>query len=174
MIRNLVLVPTVFLLTLAGSLRADPPVASYIFPAGGQHGKTVNFHVGGLFLHKSCGFEMLGPGVEASKQLQRASTPLVRRPAPVGLPDSQQAEDYPRDMAGRVQIATDAPLGVRHARVWTAQGATPALKFLVGRLYRRLSRKRSTADPVSVPVQLPVTINGRIFPRVRTWTFWAF
>ena len=93
MIRNLVLVPTVCLLTLAGSVRADPPVASYIFPAGGQRGKTVNFHVGGLFLYKSCGFEMLGPGVEASKQLQRTSTRWFEGPL-LSLPDSQQAEGW--------------------------------------------------------------------------------
>ena len=45
---------------------ANPPSAVYIFPAGGQRGQTVNVQVGGLFLHQSCGFEMLGPGVQAA------------------------------------------------------------------------------------------------------------
>ena len=40
---------------------ANPPVASYIFPAGGQRGATVNVRVGGLFLYQKCGFEILGP-----------------------------------------------------------------------------------------------------------------
>jgi hypothetical protein len=53
---------------------ADPPVASYIFPAGGQRGTTVRVRVGGLNLHKGCGFEVLGPGVVTSPQLRRTDT----------------------------------------------------------------------------------------------------
>src|SRR5262245_25890363 len=113
--------------------RADPPTASYIFPAGGQRGTTVAFRVGGLFLHKSCSFEMLGPGVEASRQLQRVPTVWFEGPL-LPLPESQQAEDYPKDLAGQVQIAPDAPLGLRYWRVATSQGAAPALKFVVGDL----------------------------------------
>src|SRR5436309_15123839 len=91
---------------------ANPPVASYIFPAGGQRGTTVKVRVGGLFLYKSCGFELLGPGVEASKQLRRTRTVWFEGPI-LPLPDSQQAEDYPRDMAGEVRVAADAAPGPR-------------------------------------------------------------
>jgi hypothetical protein len=31
---------------------ANPPVASYIYPAGGQRGTTVKVRVGGLFLYE--------------------------------------------------------------------------------------------------------------------------
>jgi len=86
-------------------------VASYLFPPGGQRGKTVPVRVGGLFLYKSCGFELLGPGVEATKQLRSTRTLWFEGPI-LPLPDSQQAEDYPRDMAGEIKIAADAPLGV--------------------------------------------------------------
>ena len=50
-------------LAVAGIGRADPPHASYIFPAGGQRGTTVNVKVGGHNLHERAAFEMLGPGV---------------------------------------------------------------------------------------------------------------
>ena len=90
-------------------------------------------HVGGLFLHQSCRFEMLGSGVDASKELKRTRTRWFEG-ALLPLPDSQQQEDYPKDMAGRVRIAADAPLGFRYGRAWTSQGATPALKFVVGDL----------------------------------------
>src|SRR5438552_11684932 len=86
------------------SLRANPPVASYLFPAGGQRGTKVELRDGGLFLHHSCGFEMLGPGVDASKELKRTRTRWFERPL-LPLPDSQQQEDYPKDMAGSVRIA---------------------------------------------------------------------
>src|SRR5262245_23653376 len=83
---------------------ADPPVASYVFPAGGQRGKAVSIRVGGLNLHKGCGFEMLGPGVEASKRLRRTET-LWFEGSLLPLPDSQRAEDYPKDFVGEVRIA---------------------------------------------------------------------
>jgi hypothetical protein len=159
-------------LCLCGSsLWADPPVASYIFPPGGRRGTTVDFRVGGLFLHKSCSFEMLGPGVTAPNQLQRAHTLWFEGPL-LPLPDSQQAEDYPKDMAGRVEIATDAPLGERLWRVWNSQGAAPAMKFIVGDL-PEVVEEETAGDPVPVPVTLPVTINGRIFPRedIDVWSF---
>src|SRR5689334_656165 len=100
-------------LTLPANLFADPPVASYIFPAGGRRGATVDVRVGGLNLHKTCRFDLLGPGVTATSQLQRMQTLWLEGPV-LPLPDSQQAEDYPRDMAGQIRIAADAPLGVRH------------------------------------------------------------
>jgi hypothetical protein len=153
--------------------RANPPVASYIFPAGGQRGKTVEVRVGGLFLHQSCYFEMLGPGIKAPDRIDRTKTTLFEGPL-LPLPDSQQAEDYPKDMAGRIQIAADASLGVRYWRVATSQGATPALKFMVGDL-PEIVEDEIDGDPGPVEVKLPVTINGRIFPRenVDVWTLEA-
>jgi hypothetical protein len=169
------LVSSLCALCLCGEsfLRADAPVASYIFPAGGQRGKTVDAHVGGLFLHKSCSFEVLGPGVTASKQIKSTKTTWFEGPL-LPLVDSQQAEDYPKDMAGRVQIAADAPLGIRYWRLATSQGATPAMKFMVGDLPEIVEQEIEGNKP-PVDVKLPVTINGRIFPRedVDAWAFEA-
>src|SRR5262245_34233450 len=121
------------LLLAAGAACADAPVASYIFPAGGRRGTAVPVRVGGLNLHKGCGFEMLGPGVEPARRLRRIDTIWFEGPL-LPLPASQQAEDYPKDFLGEVRIAADAPLGLRPWRLWTSQGATPALKFMVGDL----------------------------------------
>jgi hypothetical protein len=158
------------LLLLASTAGADAPVASYIFPAGGQRGKTVPIRVGGLNLHRSCGFEMLGPGVEAGKRLRRRET-IWFEGALLPLPDSQRQEDYPKDFLGEVRIAADAPLGLRAWRLWTAQGTTPAMKFMVGDL-PEVVEEEIEGDPVPVAVKLPMTINGRIFPRedVDVWT----
>src|SRR5260370_32966633 len=120
MIRRL---PLLAILLLAGAteVRANPPVAVYVFPPGGQRGKTVEVRVGGLFLNKSCGFELLGPGLVADKQIKSTRNAWFEGPL-LPLPESQQAEDYPRDMAATFRIAADAPLGVRLAREWTADG----------------------------------------------------
>jgi hypothetical protein len=154
-------------------LRADPPTASYIFPAGGRRGTTVEFRVGGLFLHQRCGFEMLGPGVAASREPVRTKTTWFEGPL-LPLPDSQQAEDYPKDLVGRVSVSADAPLGIRYWRISTSQGATPALKFIVGDLPEVVEEEVEGKKPPT-EVKLPVTINGRIFPRedIDAWAFEA-
>ncbi|MEQ2010307.1 MAG: PPC domain-containing protein [Limisphaerales bacterium] len=163
------------LAVVLGSLTASAvePFASYIFPAGGQRGTTVSFRVGGCYFHGEAGFEMLGPGVTASARVKEANTvwfegPLIVQPA------SQRSEDYPRDHAGSVRIAADAPVGVRHWRAWTSQGATPAMKFIVGDLPEILEAEVD-GEPIPVAVTPPLTINGRIFPRedVDVWTFKA-
>jgi hypothetical protein len=154
-------------------LHANPPVASYVFPAGAQRGTAVKVRVGGLYLYKACDFELLGPGVTASPRLHRTRTVWFEGPR-LPLPESQQAEDYPQDMAGEVKVAADAPLGPRRGRLWTAEGAAAGLTFVVGELPEVVEHEID-GDPVAVPVTLPVTINGRIFPRedVDLWSFSA-
>ncbi|MDA1162537.1 MAG: hypothetical protein O3B13_05520 [Planctomycetota bacterium] len=162
-----------FQLLTVGYCLAEPPHVSYIFPAGGQRGTDVSFKVGGHYLHEGCPFEMAGPGVLAASRIERTETvwfegPLIPQPA------SQQKEDYPKDYLGHVTIASDATLGSRRWRVSTSQGVTPQLKFVVGDL-PEVVEEEIDGESVSVSVQLPVTINGRIFPRedVDIWEFEA-
>lgn len=150
---------------------AVEPFASYIFPAGGQRGTTVQARVGGCYFHGEAGFEMLGPGVTAPARIRETNTvwfegPLIVQPA------SQRSEDYPRDHAAAIGIAAKAMPGVRHWRVWTSQGATPAMKFIVGDLPEVIEAE-TDGEPLPVAVQPPLTINGRIFPRedVDIWEF---
>ncbi|MGH7172814.1 MAG: PPC domain-containing protein [Gemmataceae bacterium] len=129
--------------------------------------------VGGLYLYKSCSFELLGPGMQASKQLRHMPTLWFEGPV-LPLPASQQKEDYPRDMAAEIRIAADAAAGARHGRLWTAEGAAGGLRFVVGEL-PEIIEQEIDGDPLPVDVKLPLTINGRIFPRedVDDWTFRA-
>jgi hypothetical protein len=138
---------------------ANPPVAKYIFPAGGQRGTTVQARVGGCFFHGEAGFEMLGPGFETQKRIRQIDTiwfesPLIPQPA------SQQAEDYPKDYACTVKITPDAELGPRAWRAWTSQGATAALPFVIGDL-PEVVEQEADGKTAPVEVKMPVTINGR-------------
>jgi hypothetical protein len=172
--RATILLTSGLILVSAGVSRANPPVAAYIFPAGGQRGQTVNVRVGGLFLHDHCSFEMLGPGVVASRVLRRTPTIWFEGPL-LPLPESQQAEDYPQDYAGQIRITPDSPLGLRPWCLWTSQGAAAGpVHFMVGDL-PEIVEQEIAGDPVPVAVRLPVTINGRIFPRenVDIWSFSA-
>ncbi|MBI1313051.1 hypothetical protein GC176_17310 [bacterium] len=151
--------------------RAELPHVSYIFPAGGQRGQTVEFRVGGHFLHEGCSFEMTGNGVSTSPRIERTGTIWFEGPV-IPMPASQRAEDYPQDYLGSVAIDADADLGLRYWRVWTSQGMTSRMKFVVGDLPEVIEHE---IDGLPIPehVNLPVTINGRIFPRedVDVWTF---
>ncbi len=157
----------------ASSAYANPPVASYIYPAGGQRGTTVPVRVGGLFLSDKCSFALDGQGLIASKQLVRAK-PLWFEGPLLPLPDSQQQEDYPADMTGSVSIAKDAAIGPRRGWVFTSQGGAGGLAFVVGSLPEAVEREVD-GDPIAHAVALPITANGRIFPRdnVDLWEFEA-
>ncbi|MBA4191945.1 MAG: hypothetical protein C0467_28530 [Planctomycetaceae bacterium] len=150
---------------------ANPPTASYIFPAGGQRGTTVPVRVGGLFLHDKCAFEIAGPGVKASPELVRDKRLWFEGPV-LPLPDSQRQEDYPADMRGSVSLAADAKIGATRGRVFTSQGGAGGLVFVVGELPEVIENEVE-GDPVPKPLALPVTANGRIFPHedIDLWEF---
>ena len=84
-------------------VQAELPHVSYIFPAGGQRGSDVEFHVGGHFLHEGCDFQMQGQGVSASPRIERTETTWFEGPV-IPMPASQRKEDYPKDYLGRVAI----------------------------------------------------------------------
>jgi len=157
----------------SSQLSAEEPSVSYIFPAGGQRGTTVHFKVGGHYLNGDAAFEMLGSDVTASSRVRETNTLWFEGPL-IPLPASQQVEDYPKDHAGHVKIAANAELGVRYWRVWTSQGATAARKFEVGQ-WPETVEDEIDGHPIPTHVQLPVTINGRIFPRedIDVWSFHA-
>jgi hypothetical protein len=156
------------------TLLAEPPGVAYIFPAGGQRGSTIDFRVGGYYLFAEADFEMLGVGVKGPAQI----TPLQKTDwfeGPViPMPASQAKEDYPKDTGGRLTVDPDAPLGFHYWRVSTSQGITPVMKFVVGDL-PEIVEYEIDGDPIPVDVQVPLTINGRIFPRedVDVWQFQA-
>src|SRR4051812_31841258 len=94
---------------------ANPPTVSYVFPAGAQRGTSVDVRVGGLFLHDKPAFEVTGSGVTATPFLAPAKRVWFEGPV-LPLPESQQQEDYPADLSGKVTLAKDAPLGPRRVR----------------------------------------------------------
>src|SRR5262245_43674944 len=118
-------------LSLTLPLQADPPAASYIFPAGGQVGSTVKAHVGGLHLNESCDLELVGDGVKAPAKIQRTASTWYEGPI-LPLRESQRQEDYPRAMAAEFAVAAKAQPGMRQVFLRTSQGITEPLKFVVG------------------------------------------
>ena len=151
------------LLLLPDVATAAPPVASFIYPAGGRRGTEVPIRVGGLFVHDECHFALVGPGVVASPVLKKTDRIWFEGPI-IPLPDSQQPEDYPVDMLGSVTVDAKAPLGLRKGHLWTSQGVATGPVFVVGDL-PEVVEAEVDGDPIPERIALPITANGRIFPR---------
>ncbi|MEO1998697.1 MAG: PPC domain-containing protein, partial [Planctomycetaceae bacterium] len=134
-------------------------------------GTSVDVRIGGHFLHGGCPFEIDGPGVTASPRITRTATtwfdgPMLFKPA------SQGKEDYPKDHSGQITIDSETRPGLRFWRVWTSQGVVPSKPFVVGD-FPEVIESEADGRPIPQKVTLPVTANGRIFPRedVDLWTF---
>ena len=162
-----------FELGLSSRLFAEAPTANYSFPAGGQRGTTVAARLGGCNLHDS------------PRLLRSSRSPIqVERLLPIDVlwfegplipqPASQQKEDYPRDFSTPITIAPAMSLGTSTWRLATSQGVTPPLGFVVGDFAEVVEDEAEGATP-AVQVALPITINGRIFPRedIDAWCFSA-
>jgi len=158
---------------VATSLRADDPAALYIFPAGGQRGTAVDVRIGGMNLHEEAPLHWLGSGVAAPATIKRTKGIWFEGPV-IPLPDSQRQEDYPSEYAAKLPIAKDAPIGEQRWRVSTSQGVTTAMRFVVGDEPEVIEQEIDGA-PIPVAVTMPVTVNGRVFPRedVDEWSFTA-
>jgi hypothetical protein len=152
---------------------ADPPGVAYIFPAGGQRGTTVDVRVGAFDLTSKAFFEVLGAGVRTGGTIQRTETTWLEGPV-LQQPESVEIEEYPKDYAGRISIDAGTQTGPRAWRIWNSEGASGSLPFIVGDLPEVVEIEREeSGNPLTVSVTLPVTANGRIFPRedIDLWSF---
>ena len=145
------------------SATAIEPSLSYLFPPGGRRGTTVDLRVSGLYLHEGCAFETLGPGIEASDRLGAVESIRFDQQAPPRTYFSQEKQ-FPRDFAATVRIAPETPLGIRFVRASTGQGASSMLRFVIGDL-PELVEKEVAGNAIPESVELPITVNGRIYPR---------
>jgi hypothetical protein len=71
-----------------------------------------------------------------------------------------------------VTVDAKASLGARRARIWTSQGVATGPVFVVGDL-PEVVEKEIDGEPIPETVTLPITANGRIFPR-EDIDLWAF
>ena len=162
----------ILIVLTVSTLQADPPGISYIFPAGAQQGTTVDVRIGGFNLFDEAPLEFLSADIEASANVQRLPKTLWFEGPRIAMPASQAKEDYPVDNQASLKVADNAQIGTHYWRVWTSQGIVPAQSFVIGNLPEVIEAE---IDGTAVPekVDLPVTINGRIFPRedVDLWQF---
>lgn len=157
---------------ISASAFASSPSTSYIFPSGARRGTTVKVIVGGHFLHEICPFEIVGSGVSGSGELVKAERTIYFEGPRIPMPASQAGESYPKDQVGSITVAGNARLGHCYYHVSTSQGVAAGRTFVIGHL-PEIVEQEIDGRPIPTAVTLPVTINGRIFPRedVDIWTF---
>lgn len=169
--RHLTLLLLVNLVLTASLVQADPPDSKYIFPPGGRRGTIVPVRIGGCNFHDRANFHLMGSGIKAATEISKINTPWFEGPV-IPQPASQAKEDYPVDYSNSMELAADAPLGDHFWKVSTSQGVTTSLPFVVGDL-PEVVETEIPGLPHPVDVTLPVTANGRIFPRedIDLWRF---
>ena len=113
---------------------------------------------------------MTGPGVHGSQRIERTETIWFEGPR-IPQPASQRKENYPVDYTGSLSIDANAEPGLRRWSVSTKQGVTASRPFVVG-CYPEVIEDEVDGRAIPQSVTLPVTVNGRIFPRedVDIWT----
>jgi hypothetical protein len=135
----------VMMLTPAMLAAADekPPHIAWLFPAGGQRGKTVEVAVGGTELAGATAARVAGRGVDGK---------VVATP-----------NDKAKTLTLSLTTAADAELGQRDLCVQTPAGASNWFHFFVGQLPEVVASAATggLGKPQALP-SLPVLINGQL------------
>lgn len=136
------------------------PTSTHIFPAGGRRGTKVEVNVGGECLPPSTRIRLFGEGVSAPQELGAPSTTNYA-PSPRRKP-GETPMSYPREWKSEIEIASDAPLGVKLWRLSSARGGTGGRPFIVGDLPEFIEEEPNSDSADAQHIKLPVTINGQI------------
>ena len=124
------------LCALCGESPSAPPSLTYLHPAGGQRGTTVEVTAGGTF---------------------------ERWPAQVWTSDKSLAVSAGKDKGKlSVRIAADAVPGTYWLRLHDQQGASSLRPFLVGMLPDAADKEPNDEPAKAQTVELPAVVNGRL------------
>ncbi|MCA9071789.1 MAG: hypothetical protein KDA84_22835, partial [Planctomycetaceae bacterium] len=138
----------------------QPPAIGYMFPSGGQAGKSVEVPLGGYDWTPDMKFFVHDPRIKLE---------ILEEPGPVLVPEppywfGKKARRapflLPRETKARLTIPADVPPGIVKWQVANANGASAVGTFAVGgdsELTEVEDRKASQEIP-----SLPVTVSGRV------------
>ena len=137
------------------------PDSVHLYPAGAQRGTTVGVHIGVEQTPPRAQFFIRGAGVSGDSFLNREifdpGQPSPRRP-PTEIPIH-----YPRQWAGEITVAADAPVGIANWDLFCASGGSSgSLPFVVGKLPEFLETESNSTPGTAQRVEIPVTLNGQI------------
>lgn len=158
------------IILLAGILLASGIVAQayigYVYPTGGQQGKSVEVIVGGQQLSKVQGVYINGKGITGTV-LEKIPVNLKEKNLRIKEQDIPQIEEKVRV---RIDIGKNAETGLHDFRLVTDNGYTNRIFFDVNNLNEMNETEPNDNPSEAGEVQkLPVVVNGQIMPGERDY-----
>lgn len=137
------------------------PDSVHLFPAGARRGTSVNVRIGVEQTPPHASFFIRGDGVTGDSELSEEVFD-IGQPSPRRAPQEVPMH-YPRQWAGTVAVAGDAPLGAAYWDTSCASGgSTGCLPFLIGDLPEFVESESNSSPERAEKISLPVTVNGQI------------
>ena len=134
------------------------PQVSYILPAGGQRGTTVDVKVRGRSLAGATKVHVSGGGVTGTVKSAEREKADPKRPVRLDV------ARYPDVAHIEVTVDPDAEVGERDLRVVTPGGVSNRFRFFVGQVPEvNEVDPNSTMEEAQVLPELPVLVNGQSF-----------
>lgn len=161
-------IPLCLLAAAACHAQATGPVILFIFPAGGQLGKTVEVTVAGQQLKGATAVWVSGKGLSARVAPDEKPDPKAKpKPGQVAKPPRPWISNRIRPAEAvriSITIAPDAELGEHDLRLVTSAGLSSRVRFNVDEVAETAAMQANSekADAVGVP-SLPAIINGQLF-----------
>ncbi|HUW56679.1 MAG TPA: hypothetical protein VMZ92_08595 [Planctomycetota bacterium] len=143
---------------------AEPaPHINFLFPAGGQQGKTGETAVTGLHLKTATAVHVSGEGVTAKVLV--SEEPVEPKPDPARKPPpSGKKKEETETVRISITIAPDATPGVRDLRLISPGGVSNRYRFVVGQLAETLEvEPNSTTTQAQRLASVPTVVNGQLF-----------
>jgi hypothetical protein len=156
------------LLSAARAEGPSGPAIFFIYPAGGQLGKTIEAIVAGQQLKGATAVYVSGRGVTARLMPEAKPDPGAKPkpgpPAPPPRPWVNTNMSPTETVRIAVTIAPDAELGEHDLRLVTPNGVTSRIRFVVDQVAETvaIARNSAKAEAVRVPA-LPAIINGQVY-----------
>ena len=154
--------------TSPGEVQITGPAIFFVFPPGGQRGKTVEVTLGGQQLKGATGVYVSGKGVTASLIPEEKPDPAAKpNPGPPKKPPKPWISSNLRPSEAvrvSIAIAPDAELGEHDLRLLTPGGISLRGRFFVDELpeVTAVEPNSERADALRVE-SLPAVVNGQLF-----------
>jgi hypothetical protein len=151
-----------------GEIQITGPVIFFIFPAGGQRGKTVEATVGGQQLKGASGIYVSGKGVTARLVPEEKPDPAAKpKPGPPKKPPKPWISSNIRPSEAvrvSISIAPDAEPGEHDLRLMTPAGVSMRGRFFVDELPEVTAFEPNSEKADAARVEsLPAVLNGQLF-----------
>ncbi len=162
---------------IKASIVPKPPQLVYVFPAGGKRGSTFEAQIHGVDFKDVKSVHISGVGVTASiipppppaepakpgDKTAKPDTKAVKKKTPKKERSKNPLEIKTEVVRVSITVAADAPLGERDLRLFTPNGLSNRLRFLVGQLpeVTEVEPNDTLEEAQSLPA-LPVLVNGQL------------